>query len=105
MPKIPKMYLYAGGAVLALLLINSLTRKNGQSLLASTGEAITGGVIGSAADLVTGAAAGVIKQISPMNNQNIIYQGVNKIGGAVANKPSFDLGVWLYDLTHDEFKL
>lgn len=38
--------------------------------------------------------------INPASNQNLVYQGVNAVGGAVAGRSDWSLGSWVYDVTH-----
>lgn len=97
-----KTYLMIGGGLLALLVLNQLTKtaKNNSSIVDNIGESIGGAVVGSASDLVFGTAAGVVGALSPYNDQNIFYRGVNKLGGAITQDKSFNLGGWIYDKTH-----
>lgn len=98
--KINKTYLMIGGGVLLLLLLNRATKSGNGSLLGNGAEALTGGIVGSASDLVFGAASGVVGALSPYNNENIFYSGVNKLGSAVTQQKEFNLGAWIYDKTH-----
>lgn len=38
--------------------------------------------------------------INPVSEENIFYQGVNGVGGAVTGDNDFDLGHWIYDTIH-----
>lgn len=98
--KINKTYLMIGGGVLLLLLLNRATKNGNGSILGNASEAITGGFVGSAADLVFGAASGVVGELSPYNNDNIFYSGANKLGSAITQSKDFNLGTWIYDKTH-----
>jgi hypothetical protein len=47
-------------------------------------------------------AAAVGNAVNPLNDKNIFYSGVNNVGGAVTGKTDFSLGVWIYDVFHDD---
>ena len=55
-------------------------------------------MLDSAADAAEQAAWAV----TPWNNDNVIYGGVNSVGGAITGDSSFSLGSWIYDVTHPE---
>ena len=86
--------------MLLLLLLNRMTKNGNDSLLGNGAEALTGGLVGSASDLVFGAASGVVGALSPYNNSNIFYSGANKLGSAITQEKEFNLGTWIYDKTH-----
>lgn len=46
------------------------------------------------------AATAGIDAITPTNPDNIFYSGVNHIGSSLTGQKDFNLGVWLYDITH-----
>ena len=70
------------------------------------GVAIAGLVIGRKALQVGGQAVDLAKEgawaVTPWNNDNVIYGGVNSVGGAITGDSSFSLGSWIYDVTHPE---
>lgn len=35
--------------------------------------------------------------VNPTNPDNVFYEGVNSVGGAVSGDQDFSLGVWLYE--------
>ena len=41
-----------------------------------------------------------ISAITPTNPENIFYTGVNSLGSTITGQQDFNLGVWLYDITH-----
>lgn len=43
-----------------------------------------------------------LQAINPTNPENIFAEAVNDLGGALADDPDWSLGVWLYELTHDD---
>lgn len=45
-------------------------------------------------------AVTVAQAVNPVSDENIFYQGVNGIGSALTGSDSFDLGGWIYDITH-----
>lgn len=44
----------------------------------------------------------LVDSVQRVSEGNAIYDGVNRVGGALANAPagSWSLGSWLYDVTH-----
>lgn len=38
--------------------------------------------------------------VKPTSDQNMIYQGVNKVGEKLTGDKGFSLGGWIYDVTH-----
>lgn len=40
--------------------------------------------------------------VNPVNPDNVFNQGVNKIGQEISGDKDFSLGVWIYDITHDD---
>lgn len=53
-----------------------------------------------ALDAVGSAAQTVGTAINPASSDNLIYRGVNAIGGAASGSPGWNLGGWVYDVTH-----
>lgn len=87
--------LIAGGAAALVLLYLKL---NGAG---SVGQQIGGGAV----DLVGGVVRGVVEalpeEIRPTSDRNLIYRGVNAVGGTVSGEGSaWTLGGWIYDITH-----
>ena len=50
--------------------------------------------------LAQGAKEVVTKDLNPASGENLIYTGVNKVGGALTGDSGFSLGGWIYDKTH-----
>jgi hypothetical protein len=46
------------------------------------------------------AAPAVLPKINPASDQNVVYQGANWLGSKVTGDEGFNLGGWLYDVTH-----
>ena len=40
--------------------------------------------------------------VTPWNNDNVIYGGVNSAGAAITGDNNFSLGGWIYDKTHSD---
>lgn len=40
--------------------------------------------------------------LNPASRENVIYRGVNQVGGAITGQgeEGFSLGSWIYDITH-----
>lgn len=92
---IPAPVLVAGGAAALVLLY---LRLNGA---AKTGEQIGGGAVDLVGGVIRGAVNALPEEIRPTSDQNLIYRGVNAIGGAVSGEGSaWTLGGWIYDITH-----
>ncbi len=92
---IPGPVLVVGGAAALVLLY---LKANGAG---NVGQQIGGGAV----DLVGGVVRGVVEalpeEIRPTSDQNLIYRGVNAVGGAVSGEGSaWTLGGWIYDITH-----
>jgi hypothetical protein len=47
-------------------------------------------------------AAKVARAVDPTSKDNVAYTGVNAVGEVLSGKPGFDLGHWIYDITHSE---
>lgn len=57
------------------------------------------GAASSAAEQAWGAAQNAAWAVTPWNNENVVYQGVNN---ALFPDGSDTLGTWLYGITHPE---
>lgn len=94
-----KYVIYGGLAVGGLLLL-----KVWNSGIKGTVKDITAGVVGGVIDagvgLVEGAYTALPDQVKPSSSNNIINQGVEKIGRQLTGDPQFTLGGWIYDITH-----
>ena len=83
-------------AAVGLVLAYLITR-NGKAI----GEAIGGGAVDLVGGVLSGIDGALPEPIRPSSDKNVVYGGVNTIGGAVTGQGSdFRLGVWLYDITH-----
>lgn len=56
--------------------------------------------LGAGVDAIKDAAEATIPYINPADTHNVIYSGVNGIGGAVSGDSNWTLGGWIYDVTH-----
>lgn len=79
------------------------------AVLAVAGLAVAGYVgwraTRAAGDLASAVSDGVsdaAQAVNPLNPDNIIYSGVNKVGGAIAGSDDWSLGGWIYDVTHKD---
>jgi hypothetical protein len=46
----------------------------------------------------------VARAVNPASSDNIVYRGVNALGGAVTGDRNFSFGSWVYDVFHrDDF--
>jgi hypothetical protein len=59
-----------------------------------------GTFMGYAWDSATTAVGGIVPRVNPASDQNVIYSGVNGIGGAVTGEQGWTLGGAIYDWTH-----
>ena len=69
--------------------------------------ALAGFAIWRASRVATNAAEAVVTgvkdaawSITPWNDENIVYGGVNSVGAAVSGDKDWSLGGWIYDITH-----
>lgn len=46
------------------------------------------------------AVQAVRESVDPTSPENLAYQGVNKVGGALTGRDDFSLGVWIYEKIH-----
>lgn len=92
---IPTVYLLAGGAaLLAVLYVSARGAGN-------VGRSVGGGAVDLVTGIVSGAVEALPEPIRPTSDQNVIYRGVNAVGGAVSGEGSgWTLGGWIYDITH-----
>lgn len=56
--------------------------------------------LGAGVDAIKDAAETVAPYVNPADNRNVVYSGVNGIGGAISGDSSWTLGGWIYDVTH-----
>lgn len=56
----------------------------------------TAAVVSTAVETAKDAA----EAVNPLNHDNVIYGGVNSVGGAVTGDKNWTLGGWIYDITH-----
>lgn len=47
-------------------------------------------------------AAGAVEKVNPASPNNFIYQGVSAVGSSITGDKNWNLGGWLYDITHRE---
>lgn len=70
-------------------------------LMTPAGQAVVlAAVIGGALYYGEKKARKVANAVNPVSDENIFYQGVNGIGGAVTGDSDFNLGYWIYDTIH-----
>lgn len=69
------------------------------------GVAVLGLVAYKAIPKVAGAVGDAAQAVNPLNHDNVIAGGVNKVGGIIAGDTSgnWTLGGWFYDLTHKAY--
>lgn len=84
------------GVLLALKVMNSGVKGTTKDITAG----IIGGVASGVAGVLEGAYEAVPDAVKPSSDKNLIYKGVNSIGGALTGDKSFNLGGWIYDKTH-----
>lgn len=53
-------------------------------------------------DKAAGAAAAVGNAVNPTSDQNLAYRGTNSVGAVLSGDPSWNLGGWIYDVTHPQ---
>jgi len=49
---------------------------------------------------VSAGAGSVAQAVNPTSDRNLAYRGVNSIGQSVTGDGYWNLGGWLYDVTH-----
>jgi hypothetical protein len=49
------------------------------------------------------AARAVGEAVNPTSDKNLAYRGVNAVGEALTGDTDFNLGGWIYDLTHKDY--
>lgn len=79
--------------------------KAAKFLASPTGTVLVVGVLGVvvmsvAAYGAKSAADNAVEAISPTNPDNIFASGVNNIGKSLSGKDNWNLGGWIYDITH-----
>lgn len=52
--------------------------------------------------ILKGKIGNFFAAVNPLDNDNVIYTGVNAIGGRITGSNDFSLGSWIYDKTHDD---
>ena len=53
-----------------------------------------------AAKGVQTSVSAVLDAINPISAGNIVYQGVNSVGGVIAGSPTYSVGSAIYEATH-----
>lgn len=71
---------------------------NSQTVLVAAAVGL--GLAYLAARKAKAAAASVAASVDPTSTENLAYQGVNKVGGAITGRDDFSLGVWIYEKIH-----
>jgi hypothetical protein len=75
-------------------------------LMVLTGALVAGGaLLYMKRGAIGQGVAAVADKVNPSSTNNIVYQGVNAIGdiaGDGNDNNNFDLGVWLWEITHPE---
>ncbi len=80
-----------------------ITPINGTSLmLGLAGIAAAAWLLNRGAKAATEAVGTAAEAVNPVNNDNIFYQGVNAVGEKLTGRENFDLGTWIYDITHGD---
>jgi hypothetical protein len=83
-----------GGGLLLIAWVINRGASAASGVLDSAGAAFSNGV-SSAADFVG-------TRLNPASDQNLMYGGVNAVGGAITGTSDFSLGSWLYDVINPE---
>lgn len=83
-----------------VLLVLSIYKKGIGGTTRDLTAGIVGGVVDGAVGVIEGAYDGLPNAIKPSSHDNIINQGVNRIGEELTGDPNFTLGGWIYDITH-----
>lgn len=100
---IPKQFekpvLY-GVAILGGLMLLSIYNKGIKQTTSDVVSGVLGGAFEGAAGVLQGAYNAIPEPVKPSSENNVIYQGVNKIGSTITGNTGFDLGEWIYDATH-----
>lgn len=70
-----------------------------------SGMVLTIGAVGAIAIYflkkdINNAAAAAGQSINPVNPNNIFASGVNNVGEVLTGNENFNLGSWIYDITH-----
>lgn len=95
MQRIPTTYLIAGAGLAAALLWATQ-----QASAKKIGESIGGGAVDLVSGLLSGAAEAIPEPINPTSTENLIYKGVNAVGGWMTRDKNWTLGGQIYDWTN-----
>ena len=59
-----------------------------------------GNAAAAVVDQATALAVGAAQAVNPTSDQNVAYKSVNAVGASITGQKDFNLGSWLYDVTH-----
>lgn len=93
-------YVVYGGLAVGGLLLLKLWNSGIKGTTHDIAAGVVGGVIDAGTGLISGAYEALPDPVKPSSSNNIINQGVEKIGAALTGDPNFTLGGWIYDKTH-----
>lgn len=100
---VPKQYekpVFWGAAILGGLLVLKILNSGIKDTTAGIVGGVIEGVFDTTAGILQGSYNALPEPIKPSSENNVVYQGVNKVGEVFTGNPDFDLGVWIYDKTH-----
>lgn len=92
--RVPAHYIVAGVAAVAVIAYLS-TKK-----AADLGQSIGAGAVDLVGGVLTGAVNAIPAPINPTSTENVVYGGVNAVGGWMTRDDNWTLGGQIYDWTN-----
>lgn len=96
-----------GGALLAFTIYRKGIAGTTGAIAGGLVKGVTGAVVGIAGGIVTASGELVVNgynalpnEIKPTSSENYAYTTTNKIGASITGDKNFNLGGWIYDITH-----
>jgi hypothetical protein len=99
-PKNLEKPVFYGVAILGGLFVFKILTSSVKDATAGVVGGIIEGAFDATAGVLQGAYNALPEPVKPSSPNNVVYQGVNKVGEVFTGDAQFDLGVWIYDKTH-----
>lgn len=84
-----------GGGVVLVILAAWYAKKKLDDAIDAAGD-----MANTAIDWTMHTAEQAAPYVNPASRDNVVYRGVNGIGGAISGEKDWTLGGWIYDVTH-----
>lgn len=78
------------------------TKAGGYAAMVLVGGVLIYFVVKKLGGAVGDAARAVGDAVNPTSDKNLAYRGVNAVGEALTGDTDFNLGGWIYDVTHKD---